>query len=50
MSDRREFLKYLAASPLLLGTPGFVEAFTQAASGQSAEAVLKSAADAVDVF
>ncbi len=50
MSDRREFLKYLAASPLLLGTPGFVEAFTQASSGQTAEAVLKSAADAVDVF
>lgn len=50
MSDRREFLKYLAASPLLVGVPGLVEAFAQAGTGQAADAVLKSAADAVNVF
>lgn len=50
MSDRREFLKYLATSPLLFGTPGLVEAFAEAATGQAGEAVLKSAADALDVF
>ena len=50
MSDRREFLKYLAASPLLFGMPDLVEALGVATSDQAVEAVLKSAADAVDVF
>ena len=50
MSDRREFLKYLAASPLLFGMPRLAEALTQATTDQAVEAVLKSAADALDVF
>jgi len=50
MSDRREFLKYLAASPLLFGMPRLAEALTQASSDQAVEAVLRSAADALNVF
>lgn len=50
MSDRREFLKYLAASPLLFGLPGLAEALAGAESDQAVEVVLKSAADAVNVF
>lgn len=50
MSDRREFLKYLAASPLLLGLPGVAEALAQGASPQAVDAALASAADALDVF
>ena len=50
MSDRREFLKYLAASPLLFGMPRLAEALTQATSDQAVEAVLRSAADALNVF
>ena len=49
MSDRREFLKFLAGSPLLLVCPGLLEAFTQATS-QTATATLASAADALDVY
>ena len=50
MSDRREFLKFLAGSPLLLAYPSLLEAFTQAATPQAAAATLASAADALDVF
>ena len=51
MSDRREFLKFLAASPLWLGMPALAEALSQAASQPAtADAVLASAADALDVF
>lgn len=50
MSDRREFLRYLAASPLLFGMPRLAEALTQATTDQAVEAVLKSAADALNVF
>lgn len=50
MSDRRAFLKYLAASPLLFGMPRLSEALTQATTDQAVEAVLKSAADALNVF
>ena len=50
MSDRREFLKFLAGSPLLLAYPALLEAFTQAPTGQAAATVLASAADALDVF
>lgn len=50
MSDRRAFLKYLAASPLLFGMPRLAEALTQATTDQAVEAVLKSAADALNVF
>ena len=50
MSDRREFLKFLAGSPLCLLYPGLLEAFTQAPTAQAAAATLKSAADALDVY
>jgi 4-hydroxymandelate oxidase len=50
MSDRREFLKYLAASPLLFGMPQLVEALGNATTDQAVEQVLKSAADALNVF
>ncbi len=50
MSDRRAFLRYLAASPLLFGMPRLAEALTQATTDQAVEAVLKSAADALNVF
>jgi len=50
MSDRREFLKFLAGSPLLLAYPTLLEAFTQAPTAQAAAATLASAADALDVF
>jgi 4-hydroxymandelate oxidase len=43
MSDRRAFLKFLAASPLLAGMPAMLEAFAQA--GAPATAM-----DALDVF
>jgi 4-hydroxymandelate oxidase len=50
MSDRREFLKFLSGSPLLLVYPSLLEAFTQAPTAQAAAATLASAADALDVF
>ena len=50
MSDRREFLKFLAGSSLLLASPALLEAFTQAPTPQAAAATLASAADALDVF
>ncbi len=50
MSDRREFLKFLAGSPLLLAFPSLLEAFTQAPTAQAAAATLASAADALDVY
>ena len=49
MSDRRDFLKFLASSPLLL-SPAWLEAFTQAPTPQAAAATLASAADALDVY
>ena len=49
MSDRREFLKFLAGSPLLLASPSLLDAFTQAPASPQA-AALASAADALDVF
>jgi isopentenyl diphosphate isomerase/L-lactate dehydrogenase-like FMN-dependent dehydrogenase len=50
MSDRREFLKFLAGSPLLLACPSMLEAFVQAPTPQAAAASLASAADALDVY
>lgn len=50
MSDRREFLKFLAGSPLLLAYPALLEACTQAPSSQAAAASLAIAADALDVY
>ena len=49
MSDRRDFLKFLAGSPLLLAYPSLLEALTQAPTAQ-AVATLANAADALDVF
>jgi 4-hydroxymandelate oxidase len=50
MWNRRAFLKFLAGSPLLAHTPGFVEALAQTTQTQTADSVLASAADALDVF
>ena len=51
MTDRRELLKFLAASPLWLGMPALAEALSPAASQPAtADAVLASAADALDVY
>ena len=50
MSDRREFLKSLAGSPLLLAYPSLLEAFAQAPTAQAAAATLANAADALDVY
>jgi len=50
MSDRREFLKFLAGSPLVLAFPSLLEAVAQAPNPQAASATLASAADALDVF
>jgi 4-hydroxymandelate oxidase len=50
MSLRRDFLKFLAGSPLLLAYPSLLEAFTQAPTAQAAAATLASAADALDVY
>ncbi len=50
MWNRRAFLKFLAGSPLLANAPGFVEALAQTTQTQTADSVLVSAADALDVF
>ena len=51
MTDRRELLKFLAASPLWLGMPALAEALSQAAAQPAtADAVLANAADALDVY
>jgi 4-hydroxymandelate oxidase len=49
MSDRREFLKFLAASPLLAGMPAIAKALAQATT-QTVETALAKAEDALDVF
>ena len=50
MHERREFMKFLAASPLFLSLPSIAEALSQAATPQAVDAALASAADALDVF
>lgn len=50
MSHRREFLKFLASSPLLLASPALLEAFSQAPTAQATAATLATAADALDVY
>ena len=50
MSDRREFLKFLAGSPLLLACPRLLQAFSQPPAAPAAGAAMASAADALDVF
>ena len=48
MTDRRRFLEFLAASPLLAGVP--FEALAQATSLQGVDSLIGSAADALNVF
>ena len=48
MTDRRAFLKFLAASPLLAGVP--YAALAQTSSLQGVDALIGKAADALDVF
>ena len=50
MSDRRAFLKFVACSPLLAGVPSIVEALTQSSSPQASDDLIRSAAEALDVF
>jgi len=47
MSDRRAFLKFVAASPLLAAMPGLAEAFQQEAASP---ATLAEASHALDIF
>jgi isopentenyl diphosphate isomerase/L-lactate dehydrogenase-like FMN-dependent dehydrogenase len=50
MNDRRAFLKFLAASPMLTAPPSIERAFAQATSMQAADNLIASAADALSVF
>src|SRR5689334_12289857 len=49
MTDRRAFLKFLAASPLLAAAPGLSVALAQNAYTPQADS-FKTAADVLDVF
>jgi 4-hydroxymandelate oxidase len=50
MNTRRTFIKYLAASPLYAGFPGFAQSFAEAASLQDVDSAINRAGDALDVF
>jgi isopentenyl diphosphate isomerase/L-lactate dehydrogenase-like FMN-dependent dehydrogenase len=50
MNSRRTFLKYLAASPLYAGLPGFAQSFAETASSQAVDGAIIRAGDALDVF
>ena len=50
MSDRREFLKFLAGSPLLASMPSVRRALAQSAAAPNADNVIASVADAINVF
>ena len=50
MTDRRSFLRFLAASPLLAGLPSLDEALAQATSVQGLDNLIGSAAEGLDVF
>jgi isopentenyl diphosphate isomerase/L-lactate dehydrogenase-like FMN-dependent dehydrogenase len=50
MTDRRAFLKYIAASPLLAGIPSIGPALAQTTSLQGVDTLIGSAADGLDVF
>jgi isopentenyl diphosphate isomerase/L-lactate dehydrogenase-like FMN-dependent dehydrogenase len=50
MNSRRTFLKYLAASPLYAGLPGFAQSFAETASSQAVDSAIIRAGDALDVF
>jgi len=48
--DRREFLRFLAASPLLAGCPSVLEALSQATPAVPLDEAIGSPADALSVF
>src|SRR5205823_2719171 len=48
--DRREFLRFLAASPLLAGCPSVLEALSQSTPAAPLNDVIGSPADALSVF
>jgi 4-hydroxymandelate oxidase len=50
MTDRRDFLKFLAGSPLLIACASPLEALAQGQAMQAADALLASAAEGLDVF
>ena len=50
MTDRRAFLRFLAASPLLAGIPSVGQLLAQATSIQTVDKLVGSAAEALDVF
>lgn len=50
MSDRRRFLGLLAASPLVVGIPSLTQALAQAPSPRPLEDLIRTAAEALDVF
>ncbi len=50
MTDRRAFLKLLAASPLLAGVPYIGQALAQTPTLQGIDSLVASASDALDVF
>ncbi|MEQ1783056.1 MAG: alpha-hydroxy acid oxidase [Hyphomonadaceae bacterium] len=50
MTDRRAFLKLLAASPLLAGVPYIGQALAQTPTLQGIDSLVANAADALDVF
>src|SRR5262245_27067643 len=50
MGGRREFLKFLLGSPLLVGAPYLAEVLAQSSESQGAAKLPASAADALDVF
>ena len=50
MNTRRTFIKYLAASPLYAGLPGFAQSFAEPAASQAVDSAIIRAGDALDVF
>lgn len=50
MRDRRSFLRFLAASPVLAAIPSLEKALAQTASIQVADDLIANAADALSVF
>jgi isopentenyl diphosphate isomerase/L-lactate dehydrogenase-like FMN-dependent dehydrogenase len=50
VNTRRTFIKYLAASPLYAGLPGFAQSFAETASPQAVDGAIIRAGDALDVF
>jgi 4-hydroxymandelate oxidase len=50
MTDRRAFLKFLAASPLVAGIPSIEKALAETTSLQTVDNLIGSAAEALDVF